>query len=76
VASGESGTMRVHRVDGAHLRTARIPDDSYNVQQTDGWVVTPGLGTGTLCLLDGEGRPRWHKTVARSSHDACIVTVS
>src|ERR1051325_9241036 len=76
VASGESGTMRVHRVDGAHLRTAGIPDDSYNVQQADGWVVAPGLGTGTLCLLDGEGRPRWHKTVARSSHDACIVTVS
>jgi len=76
VASGESGTMRIHRVDGAHLRTARIPDDSYNVQQAYGWVVTPGLGTGTLCLLDREGRPRWHKTIARSSHDACIVTLS
>jgi hypothetical protein len=76
VASGESGTLRVHQVNGDHLRTARIPDDSYNVQQADGWVVTPGLGTGTLCLLDREGRPRWHKTIARSSHDACIVTVS
>jgi sugar lactone lactonase YvrE len=76
VASGESGTLRVHRVDGAHLRTARIPEESYNVQQADGWVVTPGLGTGTLCLLDREGLPRWHKTIARSSHDACIVTVS
>src|ERR1051325_8904508 len=76
VASGESGTLRVHRIDGDHLRTARIPDDSYNVQQADGWVVTPGLGTGTLCLLDREGRPRWHKTIARSSHDACIDTVS
>ena len=76
VASGESGTLRVHRIDGSHLRTARIPDDSYNVQQADGWVVTPGLGTGTLCLLDREGRPRWHKTIARSSHDACIVTIS
>ena len=76
VASGESGTLRVHRIDGAHLRTARIPDDSYNVQQADDWIVTPGLGTGTLCLLDREGRPRWRKTIARSSHDACIVTVS
>jgi hypothetical protein len=76
VASGESGMLRVHRLDGTHLRTARIPDESYNVQQADGWVVTPGLGTGTLCLLDREGRPRWHKTIARSSHDACIVTVS
>jgi hypothetical protein len=76
VASGESGTLRVHRVDGDHLRTARIPDDSYNVQQAYDWVVTPGLGSGTLCLLDREGRPRWHKTIARSSHDACIVTIS
>ena len=76
VASGESGTLRIHRIDGSHLRTTRIPDDSYNVQQADGWVVTPGLGTGTLCLLDREGRPRWHKTIARSSHDACIVTIS
>ena len=75
IASGESGTLRVHQVNGDHLRTARVPDDSYNVQQADGWVVTPGLGTGTLCLLDREGRPRWHKTIARSSHDACIVTV-
>jgi DNA-binding beta-propeller fold protein YncE len=76
VASGESGTLRVHQVNGDHLRTAPIPDDSYNVQEAYGWVVTPGLGTGTLCLLDREGRPRWNKTIARSSHDACIVTIS
>ena len=73
VASGESGTLRVHRVDGRRLRLTAIPDDSYNVQQAHGWVVTPGLGTGTLCLLDREGRARWRKTIARSSHDACIV---
>jgi DNA-binding beta-propeller fold protein YncE len=76
VASGESGTLRVHRLDGAHLRTARIPDDSYNIQEEYGWVVTPGLGTGTLCLLDRSGRRLWQKTIARSSHDACIVTIS
>ena len=73
VASGESGTLRVHRVDGRRLRLTAIPDDSYNVQQAHGYVVTPGLGTGTLCLLDQEGRARWRKTIARSSHDACIV---
>jgi hypothetical protein len=73
VASGESGTLRVHRVEGRRVRTAAIPADSYNVQQAHGWVVTPGLGTGTLCALDRDGRPRWMKTVARSSHDACVV---
>jgi DNA-binding beta-propeller fold protein YncE len=76
VASGESGRLRVHRVDGTALRTTAIPDESYNVQQAHGWVVTPGLGTGTVCVLDAEGRRRWTKTVARSSHDACIVTLS
>jgi DNA-binding beta-propeller fold protein YncE len=76
VASGESGTLRVHGLSGNRLRTTPIPDDSYNVQQAHGWVVTPGLGTGTLCLLDRNGRRCWSKRVARSSHDACIVTVS
>ncbi len=75
VASGESGTLRVHRVGGEQLRTTAIPDDSYNVQQAHGWVVTPGLGTGTLCALDRSGRVRWQRTIARSSHDACIVTL-
>jgi DNA-binding beta-propeller fold protein YncE len=76
VASGESGTLRVHRVDGSTVRETPIPAESYNVQQAHGWVVTPGLGTGTLCLLDRGGRVRWRRTVARSSHDACIVTLS
>jgi DNA-binding beta-propeller fold protein YncE len=76
VASGESGTLRVHLVGGQQLRKTAIPDDSYNVQQAHGWVVTPGLGTGTLCALDRNGRVRWKRTVARSSHDACIVTLS
>jgi len=76
VASGESGTLRVHRVGGEQLRDTRIPPESYNVQQAHGWVVTPGLGTGTLCVLDRFGRVRWRKRLARSSHDACIVTLS
>ena len=73
VASGESGTLRVHRVDGLPLRRTVVPAESYNVQQAFGWVVTPGLGRGTLCVLDRRGRVRWRKTIARSSHDACIV---
>jgi hypothetical protein len=76
VASGESGTLHVHGVGGNRLLTTPIPDDSYNVQQAHDWVVTPGLGTGTLCLLDRNGRRRWSRKIARSSHDACIVTVS
>jgi len=76
VASGESGTLHVHSVAGERLRATRIPPESYNVQQAHGWVVTPGLGTGTLCVLDRAGRVRWRRTVARSSHDACIVTLS
>ena len=73
VASGESGTLRVHEIGGRELRVTAVPEDSYNVQQAHGWVVTPGLGRGTLCILDARGRVRRRETIARSSHDACIV---
>jgi len=73
VASGESGTLRVHEIGGRELHVTAVPDDSYNVQQAHGWVVTPGLGRGTLCILDARGRVRRRETIARSSHDACIV---
>jgi hypothetical protein len=73
VASGESGMLRVHRTDGDPRRTTAIPDDSYNVQQASGWIVTPALGRGTLCVLDSRAGVVWRKTIARSSHDACIV---
>jgi len=72
-ASGESGTLRVHAADGRLLRLMRIPDESYNVQQAGGWVVTPGLGTGTLCVLNARGRILRTEKIARSSHDACVV---
>jgi DNA-binding beta-propeller fold protein YncE len=73
VTSGESGTLRVHRVDGRALRRTRIPTGSYNVQQARGWVVTPGLDRGSLCVLDGSGRLLRRLQVAKSSHDACVV---
>jgi DNA-binding beta-propeller fold protein YncE len=73
VTSGESATLRVHRADGSVLRTTAVADDSYNVQQAHGWVVTPALGRGTLCILDTSGRLVHRRQVARSSHDACIV---
>jgi len=73
VTSGESGTLRVHRVDGKALRTTRVPTGSYNVQQARGWVVTPGLDRGSLCVLDRSGRLVHRLQVAKSSHDACVV---
>jgi hypothetical protein len=73
VTSGESGTLRVHRVDGRALSTTRVPTGSYNVQQARGWVVTPGLDRGSLCVLDRGGRLVRRLQVAKSSHDACVV---
>jgi DNA-binding beta-propeller fold protein YncE len=73
VTSGDSGTLRVHHVGGRLLRTTRVPTGSYNVQQAQGWVVTPGLGRGSLCILDAQGRLVRREQIARSSHDACIV---
>jgi DNA-binding beta-propeller fold protein YncE len=73
VTSGWSGTLRVHRVDGRPLARTVVPVGSYNVQQTDGWVITPALGRGYLTVCDERGRIRRSERVARSSHDACIV---
>jgi DNA-binding beta-propeller fold protein YncE len=76
VTSGDSGTLRVHRTNGQALGKTAVPEGSYNVQQAHGWVVTPGLGRGSLCILDVQGRLLRQKQVARSSHDACIVVTS
>jgi hypothetical protein len=73
VTSGWSGTLRVHRADGRLLGRTVVPVGSYNVQQADGWVVTPGLGRGSLWVLDARGAVLRRLQVARSSHDACIV---
>jgi DNA-binding beta-propeller fold protein YncE len=73
VTSGDSGTLRVHDRAGSQLRITAVPRGSYNVQQADRWVVTPGLGQGSLCIFDTRGRLVHRRQVARSSHDACIV---
>jgi len=73
VASGWSGTLRVHHVDGREIRTNAVPVGSYNVQYADGRVVTPSLGRGDLTVLDDAGRVLYVKAVARSSHDACVL---
>ncbi len=74
VTSGWSGTLRVHHVDGRTVRTNAVPVGSYNVQYADDRVVTASLGRGDLTVLDEAGRVLYVKKVARSSHDACVVT--
>jgi DNA-binding beta-propeller fold protein YncE len=74
VTSGDDGTLRVQSLtDGRVLRTTSVPTGSYNVQEGWGWVVTPSLERGTLCVLDERGRLRHRVQVAPSSHDACFV---
>jgi len=74
VTSGWSGTLRVHRTDGQPVARTVVPVGSYNVQETMGWVVTPALGHGYLTVCDERGRIRLSERIARSSHDACIVS--
>lgn len=73
VASGDDGTLRRHRLDGALVRETRVPIGSYNVTFAYGRIVTPSLGQGTVSLLDRNGRVRAVRRVARAAHDACIL---
>lgn len=73
VASGDSGSVRVHRLDGTLVHESRVPDGSYNVTFGAGRAVTPSLDRGTVALLDERGRVRDVRTVARAAHDACIL---
>jgi DNA-binding beta-propeller fold protein YncE len=74
VTSGAAGTLRVYHEPSARLlgRT-RIPVGSYNVQFAAGRVLTPSLDTGTLCVVDVDGRVDKQVRVAPSSHDACLA---
>jgi DNA-binding beta-propeller fold protein YncE len=72
VASGESGTLRTHRLaDGKVLRTRRVTTGSYNVCALSGRVITPSLDDGRLTVLDARGLRSAHLTT--HAHDACIV---
>jgi DNA-binding beta-propeller fold protein YncE len=73
VASGDDGTVRRHRLDGALVREARVSVGSYNVTSRWGRVVSPSLSTGTLTVVGPDGRVDAVRTVARAAHDACIV---
>jgi DNA-binding beta-propeller fold protein YncE len=73
VASGDDGTVRRHRLDGALVREVRVPAGSYNVSFGFDRLVTPSLGQGTVTFLDLNGRVAAVRKVARAAHDACIV---
>ncbi len=74
VASGDGGSVRVHRSDGTLVHQSRVPDGSYNVTFGSGRAVTPSLDRGTVALLDARGRVRSVRTVARAAHDACVLS--
>lgn len=73
VASGDDGTLRVHRQDGRLVRRVDVPVGSYNVSYGWGRAITPSLSLGTVSFLDDRGRVRAVRDVARAAHDACIV---
>ena len=74
VTSGDDSSLHVHALrDGRVLRTTAVPVGSYNVQDGWGFVFTPSLERGTLCILDERGRLLHQLRVAASSHDACFV---
>jgi DNA-binding beta-propeller fold protein YncE len=77
VSSGDDGTLHVQSLrDGRVVRTARVPVGSYNIQEGWGWIMTPSLERGTLCILDSRGRVRRRVQVSPSSHDAAFVMTS
>lgn len=74
VTSGDDGTLRIHSaMTGRGLGGSDIPTGSYNVQEGWGKILTPSLSRGTLCILDASGRRLRRLSLARSSHDACLV---
>jgi DNA-binding beta-propeller fold protein YncE len=73
VASGDDGTVRVHRVNGDLVRQVEVPVGSYNVTFGDGRAVAPSLSRGTVTLLDERGHVRAVRRIARAAHDACVV---
>jgi len=73
VASGDDGTVRIHRLDGTLVHEAEVPIGSYNVSFGDRYAIAPSLLRGTVAVLDPRGRIGAVRWVARAAHDACIV---
>ena len=77
LTSGDDGTLERRDVrEGSVVRRSRVPIGSYNVQEAEGFVLTPSLSAGTLCVADRYGRVIRRVQAARSSHDACFVMAS
>ena len=76
VTSGDDAMLRVHALNGRLLRSAPVPVGSYNVEAGFGLVFTPSLSRGTLCTFSARGAAIEQRRVARSSHDACFVTIA
>jgi DNA-binding beta-propeller fold protein YncE len=74
VASGDDGTVHVHRLNGELVRRDEVPLGSYNVTAGAGHALTPSLSRGTVSVLDATGRMRAVRRIARAAHDACIVS--
>jgi hypothetical protein len=75
VTSGWSGTLNVHAAAGRHLGRSVVPVGSYNVQYGAGRVVSAALHRGTLTVCDARGLVQAERRVARSSHDACVLSL-
>lgn len=73
VASGDDGTVRRHRLDGALVREVAVPLGSYNVTFAWGLGVTPSLANGSVTSLRANGSPLARRDVGLAAHDACIV---
>lgn len=80
VASGADGTVQRRRLDGAVVRSSRVPHGSYNVTCASlasrlerREVVTPSLNEGTVAVLASGGAVRFVRRVTRSAHDACVA---
>jgi hypothetical protein len=78
VASGDDSSVRTYAPEGTLLDEARVPRGSYNITSYGDAVarvgaITPSLERGTLSILDGRGRVRSVRRVARAAHDACLV---
>ena len=75
VASGDDGTVRIHRLNGELVGETKVPVGSYNVTAFSfGSAVTPSLSRGTVAVLDDSGQVRAVRKVARAAHDACLLT--
>lgn len=75
VASGDDGSVRIHRLSGELVGEAKVPVGSYNVTAfSEGSAVTPSLSQGTVAVLDNSGQVHAVRKVARAAHDACLLT--